>query len=102
MKLASLKLFLLQFMSISLASDYDIMNQVISDLIQELYIENDIHFDILVYGNVTRVSLDIINMIMAKNDEKFAEKIQRIQPNLWDHKIYKSAVIFTANIAMLN
>lgn len=86
----------------TIANDLDIMSQAITDVILELFIKNQIHFDILTYGNVTRRSLDIINMIEVKNGGNFAEKIQKIQPDLWDHKIYKSAVIFTENVETLN
>ncbi|CAG9807511.1 unnamed protein product [Chironomus riparius] len=82
--------------------DLDVMSQAITDLIQELFIKNQMHFDILMYGNLTQNSIDIMNMIEMKNDGNFAEKIHNIQPDLWDHKIYKSAVIFVANEQTVN
>ncbi|CAG9807509.1 unnamed protein product [Chironomus riparius] len=78
------------------------MSQAITDLIHELFIKNRIHFDILMYGNLTCNSLDLINMIEMKNDGNFAEKVRKIEPELWDHKIYKSAVIFTKNMNTVN
>ncbi|CAG9807510.1 unnamed protein product [Chironomus riparius] len=102
MKISSLIIFLLQIIKSLIANDLDVMSQAISDIIHELYIKNQIHFDILMYGNLTQNSLDLINLIEMKNDENFAEVIRKIQPRLWDHKIYKSAVIFVENVISLN
>ena len=102
MKSKFLFLLSLQVVMNSITYDLDIMSQVISDLIQELFIKNQIHFDILAYGNVTRNSLELIDLIGAKNDGQFADKTQIIQPDVWDHKIYKSAVIFVFNEQSVN
>ena len=78
MKSAFLVFLSLHVVMNSITYDLDIMSQAINDLIKELFIKNQIHFDIFVYGNVTRNSLELIDLIGVKNGGKFAEKIFKI------------------------
>lgn len=102
MKLSSLVLLTLQITINTIAYDLDTVSQAFIDVIEKLFIKNQIHFDILIYGNLTRDSLDLINMIKLKNNENYTDQILKIKPNLWDHKINKSAVIFVKDVASLN
>ena len=78
MKLSTLVLVSLIFAINATEYNLDIMSQAINDLIHELFIKNQINFDILMYGNLTCNSLDLINMIEMKNDGNYAENIYKI------------------------
>jgi hypothetical protein len=101
MKLELVLAFFLKFIAMAMAFKLEAMSNVINDLIEELFIKHKIHFDIMIYGNTSHRSLDLLNTLLKKNERKYAEQIE-IQPKLGDHKIYKSALIFVENEKILN
>lgn len=75
----------------------DILSQIsqpFSEIIHEMFVKDEIHFDIIIYGSWTRKMMDLLNEITKRNQGNFAEKVRSVNPAFWDHNLNNSAVIF--------
>ncbi|CAG9809759.1 unnamed protein product [Chironomus riparius] len=73
------------------------ISQALSDTIHAMFVQNQIHFDIIVYGDQSRNISYIINDIGLKNNESYAKQIQSFKTTEWDHNLKQSAVILMSN-----
>lgn len=76
--------------------------QPITDLIDILFIQKQIHFDVIVYGERKNQIMDVLGEIVKSNEEKFAEKVQVLHPEIWNHEVFQSAVILLSDCKLLS
>jgi len=84
-----------------LSSQISPISYALHDTIDAMFVQNNIYFDIIVYGPVTRNLMDILNEIGALNNGTYAEQIVNLKTLSWDHEVRKSAVILTSNFRYL-
>ncbi|KAG5669958.1 hypothetical protein PVAND_000247 [Polypedilum vanderplanki] len=74
----------------------------ISNVIEEFYIANDIKFDIIVYGEKTNHTNDIIDFVTMQLSDDIPVNLRFIGDIYgWNHQLKKSAIIFIKSIDML-
>lgn len=67
------------------------------NIINILFVREQLRFDIIVYGQKGKFTNKIIHGIMSQSDEKFATEVRFIDPSKWSHIMNKSAVILMSN-----
>lgn len=96
-----LKNFIVLFLPIISITSHEII-QPISDVINVLFIKNQIPFDLIMFGGTTYSTNQIVEGIMKMNNERFAVEVSLIKITLnkqQDFKISKSAVVLIPNPA---
>lgn len=76
-----------------------VVSKPLNDLIDVIFVQKGIHFDLIIYEGYLYESLDIINQFPSEAGLKYAEKIRLMTVNSWDHIMNKSAVIFFPHIS---
>lgn len=72
--------------------------QPISDIINVLFVQDEIRFDFMIYGGKTESTDEILDEILSKDNGNYASQIYNININDWNHLINKSAVIFMPHV----
>jgi hypothetical protein len=82
--------------SISIANHPNSVIKSTTDVIREFYIENKIKFEIIIYGERTNHINDVIGGITKELSNEVTVTIMHIKDiKIWNHRLSKSAVIFT-------
>ena len=73
--------------------DDSTLSFAISDAINAIFIQKQIHFDIIIYGQKTFHIMDILDGIGSSKNKTLTRQIYISDWRKWNHKLKKSAVV---------
>lgn len=95
-KAFTMKRFFILTLFFTIIASYDVV-QPIMDVINKLFIQRDLRFDIIIYEQETQCANEIINGIMSESSENFTTEIKFFKSSKWHHRIDKSALVLIPN-----